>query len=116
MSQVTEIIKNSIEKAKQIQTLDPRNTCLALAYKDLIDKRILPKDCFDCANGKTDALCENIQFIQSRYEHILKPNQIDEGKNAPRNKSMNLNQQRVEVLACKAVEIKETKEKTKNMS
>lgn len=38
-------------KTKQILTLDPRSTCLTLAYKDLFDRRILPKDCFECANG-----------------------------------------------------------------
>lgn len=46
-----------------MQTLDPRSKCIALIYKVLIDGKVILKDCFDCANGKSDSQCEKIQFI-----------------------------------------------------
>ena len=53
-----------------MQAINPKSTILAQVYKDLIDLRVIPKDCFDCANGKRNHKCENIQFIESRYEQI----------------------------------------------
>ncbi len=70
MKTISDVISNSIHKSKEMQAINPKSSCLALVYKDLIDFRVIPKDCFDCANGKANHKCENIQFIESRYEQI----------------------------------------------
>ena len=89
MKPISEILINSYKKTEEIKPLDPKSTCLALAYKELIDLKILPKDCFYCAIGKGDKECEHIKFIESRYDNVINSVHKDDGNSAPKNKSMN---------------------------
>ena len=57
----------SIEKTKLLNTLNTKSTCLSIAFKDLIERKILPKNCFDL---RMERQTLNVRIKESLFQDM----------------------------------------------